>query len=47
MYQVVLLAFSPQAWGDKIDIIPKVITQVYDNWFWSAANYNPLEGDVF
>jgi len=43
MYQVVLLAFSPQAWGDKIDIIPKVITQVYDNWFWSAANYNPLE----
>src|ERR1700723_3337886 len=41
-----LSAFSARACCTQIDIFPELIPQVHDDWFRSAADYNPLEGDV-
>jgi hypothetical protein len=43
---LMLLAVSTKT-RNQMDIIPKIITQIHHNWVWSAANHNPLEGEVF
>jgi hypothetical protein len=30
----------------QVDVIPEVIVQIHNDGFGSAADYNPLEGDV-
>jgi hypothetical protein len=38
-----LLTFNSHNCRDQIDVIPKVIPQVYDDWFCGATDDNPLE----
>ena len=41
-----VLAFRRQTFRNQVDIVPKVIPQVHDDWFWSTTDYNPLERNV-
>jgi hypothetical protein len=40
------LVVNAQMRRTQVDVIPEVIVQIHNDGFGSAADYNPLEGDV-